>query len=57
MRERRIRVSIGEVEAMEGGVRCPLCNRYACFGDVVATGRCGGCSAQWGLDLVVYESG
>jgi hypothetical protein len=52
---KRIRRSVGEMEAMEGGVRCPLCGRYACFGDVVSTGRCEGCAAQWGLDLVVYE--
>jgi hypothetical protein len=51
-----MRQRVSEVEAMEGGVRCPLCGHYACFGDVVATGRCAGCSARLGLDLVVYES-
>ena len=53
MGERRFRLT--EEEAMEGGVRCPGCGRYACFGDVVATGRCAGCATQWGLDLVVYD--
>jgi hypothetical protein len=54
MGERRFRLS--EEEAMEGGVRCPGCGRYACFGDIVATGRCAGCATEWGLDLVVYDS-
>ena len=38
---------------MEGGIVCPECGRYASFGNVVATGRCGGCAARLALDLVV----
>ena len=54
---RRIRLT--ERDAVEGGVRCPGCGHYTTFGDIIATGGCGGgewrggdCEAELALELV-----
>ncbi|WP_411965073.1 hypothetical protein [Haloferax sp. YSMS24] len=55
--ERRVRLT--ERDAMEMGIRCPNCDTYTSFGDILATGQCRGewkgCTTELELELVVNE--
>ncbi|WP_224270451.1 hypothetical protein [Haloprofundus salinisoli] len=53
------RTRLTESDWMEGGIRCPNCEQYLSFGDIVAVGRCHGrvrpderCRTELALDFV-----
>lgn len=57
------RVRLTERDSMEGGVRCPNCESYTSFSDIIVTGHCRGvqrrtnpCETALAIDLVVRES-